>query len=249
MNQVSLIGQSLSAGMNFLRLSKVGICSLSPCSTLEPAGAGIFSAEPVIRRTPAIRAFYADAVPHFFTVRTARKRRNSIHDCVLPVQFGKNLVIFHADVFRWQAITPVCPGEHGGVRAEHEDLRAETLRRDAMVFLAPLTPLFPLITTHPAEHERNAFLVGKLDNMLAGDFRFPAEKIDAEVLRVAQDVRFALRIVAKEKVGRVVAAANQKIAPVHLQVEITAPADVGETFVVVAKLRDFADAKAKVRTV
>src|ERR1039457_2070022 len=118
-----------------------------------------------------------------------------------------------------------------------------------MVFLAPLPPLFPLIAAHPAEHDRNAFLVGKLDNMLAGDFRFPAEKIDAEVFRVAQNVRLALRIVTKEEVGSVVAAADEKISPVHLQVEIAALADVGETFIVAAKLRDFAYAKANVRTV
>ena len=40
MNQVSLIGQSLSAGMNFLRLSKVGMCSLSPCSAHDPRVVG-----------------------------------------------------------------------------------------------------------------------------------------------------------------------------------------------------------------
>jgi hypothetical protein len=34
--QVSLIGQSLSAGMNFFRLSYVGMCSLSPCSAQDP---------------------------------------------------------------------------------------------------------------------------------------------------------------------------------------------------------------------
>ena len=147
------------------------------------------------------------------------------------------------------AIAAVCPDEHGGVRTEHQDLRTKTLRRDATVFFAPLVPFLPLIATHPAEHQRNALLVGKLDNVLAGDFRFPTEKIDAEVFRVAQNVRLALRIVAIEKVGRVVAAADKKIAAVHLQVEVAALADVGEMLVVVAMLRDIADAKANVRTV
>src|ERR1035437_2704297 len=112
-----------------------------------------------------------------------------------------------------------------------------------MIFRAPLTPLFPLVAAHPAEHERNALLIGEFNNVLAGDLGFPAEKIDAEILCVAQDVRFALRIVAKEKIGSVVAAADEKIAPVHLQVEIAALADVGKMFVVVAKRRDFADAE------
>ena len=158
-------------------------------------------------------------------------------------------MVFLANWLRRQAVASVCPDEHGGVRTEHQDLRTKTLRRDAMVFLAPLVPLLPLIAAHPAEHERNALLVGEFDNVLAGDFRFPAQKIDAEVLRVAQDVRLALRIVAIEKVGRVVAAADEEIAPVHLQVEIAALADVGEMFVVVAMLRDVADAKANVSAV
>ena len=36
----SLIGQSFSAGINFFRLSRVGICSLSPCSTDDPRDGG-----------------------------------------------------------------------------------------------------------------------------------------------------------------------------------------------------------------
>src|ERR1035441_11009800 len=43
MYQASLIGQSLSAGMNFFRLSSVGICSLSPCSTTDPRDSGYFA--------------------------------------------------------------------------------------------------------------------------------------------------------------------------------------------------------------
>src|ERR1035441_6729503 len=42
MSQVSLIGHSLSAGMNFLRLSRVGMCSLSPCSAQAPRVGGYF---------------------------------------------------------------------------------------------------------------------------------------------------------------------------------------------------------------
>jgi len=34
--QVSLMGHSLSGGMNLTRLSKGGMCSLSPCSAEEP---------------------------------------------------------------------------------------------------------------------------------------------------------------------------------------------------------------------
>ena len=38
-NQVSLIGQSLSGGMNRRRLAYGGMCSLSPCSAEEPRAA------------------------------------------------------------------------------------------------------------------------------------------------------------------------------------------------------------------
>ena len=158
-------------------------------------------------------------------------------------------MVFLANRLRRQAVASVRPDEHRGVRTKHQDLRTKTLRRDAMVFLAPLVPLLPLIAAHPAEHERNALLVGEFDNVLAGDFRFPAEKVDAEVLCVAQDVRFALRVVAIEKVGSVVAAADEEIAPVHLQVEIAALANVGEMFVVVAMLRDAADSEANMSDV
>ena len=34
--QVSLIGHSLSGGMNFFRLANGGMCSLSPCSAVDP---------------------------------------------------------------------------------------------------------------------------------------------------------------------------------------------------------------------
>ena len=70
-NQASLMGQSLSGGMNFFRLANGGMCSLSPCSAVDAAGGGVASGEPVARWPPAVRARHLDAVP----VALARLRR------------------------------------------------------------------------------------------------------------------------------------------------------------------------------
>ena len=64
--QVSLIGQSLSEGMNFFRLSNVGICSLSPCSAHEPRGARANGFAPWREwpaRTRLLRVIRADGLP------------------------------------------------------------------------------------------------------------------------------------------------------------------------------------------
>ena len=143
----------------------------------------------------------------------------------------EDAVVFRTPRVRWTAIASVCPDEDGRVRAQHQDLRVETLRGHSVVFFAPLVPLLPLVAAHPAEHERNALFVGEIDYVLAGDLRLPAQHVDAEILHVAQYLRFALWIVAIQQVGRVVRAAHSEIAAIDLKIEVAALANIGELLV------------------
>src|ERR1035437_2376125 len=151
-------GPELVGGNEFFETFQSGNLLVVALLDGRAAGGGVFSAEPVVRRPPAIRAFHADAVPYFRAVRTFRKSRNSIHRGVLPVQTSNDAMVFVTNIVRRHAIAAVRPDECRRVRAKHQDLRTETLRRNASVFLAPLVPFLPLVATHPAEHDRNDLL-------------------------------------------------------------------------------------------
>src|ERR1039458_1249055 len=126
------------------------------------------------------------------------------------MQAGENPPVFQPYRIRCTAVASVGPDKHGGMSAQHRDLRTKALRSDAVVFLAPLIPLLPLIAAHPAEHERNALLVGEIDDVFAGDLRLRAQHIDAEILCIAQDVGLALGIVAIKQVWSVVSRSEER---------------------------------------
>ena len=86
-------------------------------------------------------------------------------------------------------------------------------------------------------------LVRQIHDMLAGDLRFPAQHIQPHVLDVAQDRRFAFRIVGKEQVRRIHRAPHQKILSIHLQVKVAALADLRKFIVLVAVLGHDPDAE------
>ena len=156
---------------------------------------------------------------------------------------GENPPVLQPYRIRSSAVTSVGPDKHGGMRTQHRDLRTKALRSDAVVFLAPLIPLLPLIAAHPAEHERNALLVGEFDDVLAGDLRFPAQHIDAEILCIAQYVGLALGIVTIKQVWSVVSSARPEIPAVHLKVEVAAFTHVRKLLILVAMLGDAPDAE------
>ena len=183
-------------------------------------GGGVFSAEPVTGRTPAIRAFHSNAVPKTIAARVFSECRHRVHHGVLPVQRGEQLIVFRTNGFRRQTIACIRPHECRCVRAEHQNLRTKAFRGDTMVLVIPLVPFLPLIAAHPPAHDRDTLLVGEFNDMFAGDLRLPAEEVDSEILDIAQDVGFPLRIEAIEKIRRIVGTADQKIPSVHLQIEI-----------------------------
>src|ERR1039458_2338901 len=187
MYQASLIGQSLSAGMNFFRLSSVGICSLSPCSTHDPRAAGYF---PLNQYVGGLQLYGPSMwMPsHRSPFGPRRERRDGIHHRILPMRLGENPAVLLAHRFRRPAIASVRPDERRSVRPQHQDLRTKAVGGHAMILLAPLVPLFPLVAAHPTEHHWDPLLIGELDDVLARDLRFPAEHVDAEVLHVTQDL-------------------------------------------------------------
>src|SRR5664280_2799594 len=118
-----------------------------------------------------------------------------------------------------------------------------------MVFFIPLIPFLPLVTAHPTEHNWNALLIGEFDNVFAGYFRFPTEKVDTKVFYIAKDICFAPGIVTIEQVWCIVTTADKKITPVHLKVKVAALAHVGKMFITVPMLRNASDSETNMRIV
>src|ERR1039457_2911898 len=98
-----------------------------------------------------------------------------------------------------------------------------------MAFIVPLIPLLPLVAAHPSEHERNALFISQINNVFTGDFRFPPEKINAQIFYIAQYISLTLRVVTIKKVGGIIASTYQKIASINFQIKIT-PLHLGELF-------------------
>src|ERR1017187_4364052 len=155
----------------------------------RPAGCRVFCAKPVRRRPPAIRSFHVDAVPSV-PAWAPRERGDGVHYRVLPVRLGDNFAVLLAHRLRRPSIPSVRPEERRSVRPQHQDLRTKALGGHAMILLAPLVPLFTLVAAHPTENHWDPLLVGEFDDVLARDLRFPAEHVNAEILHVAQDLRY-----------------------------------------------------------
>ena len=88
---------------------------------------------------------------------------------------------------------------------------------DPPVLVVPLRPFLPLGATHPAVHERNAHLVGHLDETVEAIFGFQAQHVQPEILGVRQDRRIAVRVVAVQQVGCVGGAADRKSRPLTVR--------------------------------
>ncbi len=117
-----------------------------------------------------------------------------------------------------------------------------------MAFPVPLVPFLPLVAAHPPEHERNALLIGQIDNMFTGYLRFPPEEVNTKVFYITQYVRLTLRVVTIKKVGGIVAPTHQKITTIDLQIKIAA-LHLGKLFVVIAMLRDAPDTETNMGTI
>lgn len=95
------------------------------------------------------------------------------------MEIGENLVVVPSHLRRGQAITSIRPDEYGGMRPQHVDLRPQTFPCNSMIFRIPLAPFFPLVTAHPAQHDGDSLLIGKIKNVLTGNLRLPAEEVQA----------------------------------------------------------------------
>ena len=173
------------------------------------------------------------------------ERGDGVDGGVLPVQIGQDPVVVAQHLHRRAPVTAVGPDEHRRMRAQHVDLGAQALLRDAAVLVVPLLPLLPLVAAHPAVHQRNAHLVGHFDEPCRGDLGLQPQHVQAEVLGVAQDGRVAVRVVLVEQVRGVGRPADQEVLAVDLQVEVPAGAQAGEAVVAVAALGDRPDAEAQ----
>src|SRR5665647_902507 len=109
-----------------------------------------------------------------------------------------------------------------------------------MAFFIPLIPFLPLVTAHPPEHERNALLIGQINNVFTGYFRFPPEKVNAKVFHITQYIRLTLRVITIKKVWCIIAPTHQKIATVNFQIKIAA-FHLGKLFIIIAMLRNASD--------
>ena len=96
-----------------------------------------------------------------------------------------------------------------------------------MIFCIPLLPFLPLVAAHPAGHQRDAQLVGRLDEVFAGDFPSSRSMFRPRSFAYCRIAVFAVRVVLEEQVGRVGGAAHQEVLAVDLQIEVAAVA--GET--------------------
>ena len=231
--------------MNLRRLANGGMCSLSPCSADEPRAAPYWPAEPVRRRSPAVGPGHLDAVPHRRSAAVPVQRRHGVDGGVLPVQVGQDAVVVGQHLRRRAPVAAVGPDEHRRVRAQHVDLGAHALLGDPTVLVVPLLPFLPLVAAHPAVHQRDAHLVGHLDEAGGGDLGLQPQHVQAEILGVAQDRGVAVRVGLVEQVGGVGGPAHQEVLAVDLQVEVAAGAQVGEAVVAVAALGDGADAELR----
>ena len=129
------------------------------------------------------------------------------------------------------------------MRTEHLDLRAQAVLRDAVVLVVPLGPFLPLVTAHPAEHQWDAQLVSHFHDVLAGKLALEADHIEAKILDVAQYGGVAGGVIGEQQVGCVCRAAHQKVLAVDRQIEIAALAELGELVVLIAVLRNGANAE------
>ena len=242
-NQVSLIGQSLSGGDELLQARERRDVFVVALFGGRAAGGAVASAEPVARRSPTVRARHVDAVPDALPVGTSVDRRHGVDDRVGPVQIRQDAVIRLQDFRWWTAVASVGPQENRRVRAQHLDLRAQAVPRDPVVLVVPLRPLLPLVAAHPAEHQRDAHLVGHLDDAFAGELALQSQHVQAEILDVAQRGGIACGIVGEQQVGRVRRTANQEVPAVDLQIEAAAGAEFRELVVLIAMLCDGADSE------
>ena len=132
---------------------------------------------------------------------------------------------------------------------KRQDLRAQTVLGDPVVFVVPLRPLLPLVTTHPAEHQWNAHLVGHLHDAVAGELALQPNHVEPEIFYVAHGRGVAGGIVGEQQVGCVRGAAYQKVPAVDRQIEASALAQFRELVVIVAMLGDGANAEPQMASV
>src|SRR5580700_2087119 len=118
-----------------------------------------------------------------------------------------------------------------------------------MVLFLPLIPHFPLVATHPTEHQWYPLLVGEFHDVLTRNFRLPTEHIQSKIFHVAEHSRFAVRVISIQEIGRINGAAYQEILAIHIEIEISAFADGWKLLIVVAVLGNRADAEPDVRRI
>ena len=155
-------------------------------------------------------------------------------------------MVFREHVGRRLAIAAVGPDEHRRVRTKHRDLRTQALLGDPAVLVVPLRPFLPLVAAHPAEHERDAELVGFLDDVLSRKLPLQPQHVQAEVLHVPQDRVLAVGVVGEQQIRRVGGAADEEVPAVDGEVEVAALAEVGKLPVGVPVLGDGSDSEPEV---
>ena len=213
-----MIGHSLSAGMNFFRLSNGGICSLSPCSADDPRDGAVPPAEPVCRRAPTVRAFHMDAVPQ--ASRRGHPWRK-MKPCRRPHFANATRTELRGTrcerVPAARPIAAVGPDErrkHAAGACESANAGSREATRWSSSFHWShfshwLQHIQPSISGIPCSSASSTMCSLEI-------FDSQRSMLSPEVFHVAQDVRLRARIIPIQQVGRVVSAAHQEVSTVDL---------------------------------
>src|SRR5438094_292053 len=125
--------------------------------------------------------------------------------------------------------------------AKLANARSQAGACNPLVLRIPQFPMFPLRTTHEAQHDWHAFAISAVDHGIVCNLQLPAKQVQTEILSIMHDGGVSLGLVPEEEIGRVDATSDQIVPAVYLQVEVAPGSDLRNAVICVACLRNFAN--------